>query len=63
MLLTFLESPRKVENLWAEFQKINDSQVLPAYHAYEHFILALDFLYLAGALHLDEDGNIGREAN
>lgn len=62
-LLAALQRPQKVETLWATFQSLNDSQLLPAYHTYEDFILALDFLYLAGAIRLDGAGDICRETN
>lgn len=60
-LLSLLAKPQKVEELWTTFQTINDTSLLPAYHTYEDFILALDFLYLGGAVHLAESGDIYRE--
>jgi hypothetical protein len=41
VLVTLLQRPKKLEELWADFQRINDSQLLPAYHSEESFVLAL----------------------
>lgn len=57
-LLTFLDSPRTVDELWIKFEKINDTHQFPAKHSFERVVLALDFLYLINAIEVTTDGKI-----
>ena len=44
-----------------QLSKINQSDILPAYHTFENFIAALDFLYLSGAISYSTAGELTRE--
>lgn len=57
-LLTFLDAPKTVDELWVKFEKINDTQQFPAKHSFERVVLALDFLYLIEAIEVTSDGKI-----
>jgi hypothetical protein len=57
-LLTFLESPKTVDELWVKFEKINNTNQFPAKHSFERVVLALDFLYLIDAIEVTADGKI-----
>ncbi len=57
-LVTFLEAPKTVDELWAKFEKINDTKQFPAKHSFERVVLALDFLYLIDAIEMTGDGKI-----
>lgn len=57
-LLTFLDSPKTVDELWAKFEVINDSKHFPAKQSFERVVLALDFLYLIDAVEVTEEGKI-----
>lgn len=61
VLLSLMPDTIKVEALWDQFQKVNESDLLPAYHSFENFIAALDFLYLAGAISYSSTGDMIRE--
>lgn len=61
VLVSLLPAHTKVETLWDRFQKINQSDLLPAYHTFENFIAALDFLYLSGAITYSTTGELIRE--
>ncbi|MEQ1750801.1 MAG: ABC-three component system middle component 6 [Prosthecobacter sp.] len=61
VLISLLPVGAKVETLWDSFQKINQSDLLPAYHTFENFIAALDFLYLSGAIAYTSTGELIRE--
>lgn len=57
-LIIFLEAPKTVDELWAKFEKINDTSKLPAKHSFERVVLALDFLYMIDAIEMTGDGKI-----
>ncbi|MCB0517542.1 MAG: hypothetical protein H6577_22955 [Lewinellaceae bacterium] len=57
-LLTFLDVPKTVDELWSKFEKINDSPKFPARQSFERVVLALDFLYLIDAIEITGDGKI-----
>ena len=61
VLLSLMPNTVKVEQLWEAFQQVNESDLLPAYHSFENFIAALDFLFLAGALSYSSTGELIRE--
>lgn len=63
VLMTLIDGNVKVEELWERFQSVNQTDVLPAYHNFESFISALDFLFLAGAISYSTDGGLTREAD
>lgn len=63
ILVTLLGRPKKVEQLWEDFLKINDSTIMPAYHSADSFVLALDFLFVAGVLTSATNGDLALEAH
>ena len=60
VLIPFLrDSPKTVDDLWNDFNKKNKNfRVIPAYHSFDKFILALDFLFLTDSIELDQDGKL-----
>ncbi len=59
-LLTYLDAPKTVDELWTKYEKINDTQQFPARHSFERVVLALDFLYLIDAIDVTYEGKIKR---
>ena len=53
-LLGLLDRSKEVDELWSQFSSINDSELYPAHQSFDNFILALDFLYLVGAIEIRE---------
>jgi hypothetical protein len=51
-----------LDELWVEFQILNDSSSMPAFHSFEDFVLALDFLFVAGTISSGHNGEIKVEA-
>jgi hypothetical protein len=62
ILLQLLRSPKTLDELWVEFQILNDSSSMPAFHSFEDFVLALDFLFVAGTISSGHNGEIKVEA-
>ncbi len=50
--------PRTVDKIWLDFRRIRDNDIYPAYHSFENFILAVDFLFSLGLLSLDDSGKL-----
>ncbi|MCF8243648.1 MAG: hypothetical protein K9J37_04540 [Saprospiraceae bacterium] len=56
-LLSMLKEPATLDELWMKFEKINNRK-LPAYHSFDNVLLALDFLFLIGALNIADTGEL-----
>lgn len=57
-ILSRLDSPQSLENLWGDWKKVRGTPDFPAYHSLENLVLALDFLFAVGAINLAEGGEI-----
>lgn len=53
-----LKSPQSVDRLYERVAEASESPVLPAYHDFDGLILAILFLYLIGAVELNENGSL-----
>lgn len=51
-------SPKTVEKIWSEYNKINNTDNFPANHGFDNIILAIDYLYLIELIDLNENGEI-----
>lgn len=50
-----------LEYLWQEYSKINnDREIFPAYHSFDNVVLAVDLLFLIGAININPEGEIYR---
>jgi hypothetical protein len=58
ILLGFLKSPLTADEIWHKYYKINNSKKFPAYHNFDNVILALDYLYIIGAIDINEEEKI-----
>lgn len=58
VLLGFLKTPLSIDEIWHKFSKINNSKRYPAYHSFDNVILALDYLFLIGAISLNDEDKI-----
>jgi hypothetical protein len=59
-VLEKLERPKTIDNLWTEFQRVNNSTKFPAYHTFENLMLAIDFLFMIGVVEEDTSGKLKR---
>jgi len=55
ILLNLFGDKITVENLWNEFQKINNSVACPTNHSYDNFILSIDLLFLLEKVEIADD--------
>ncbi|WP_353048028.1 ABC-three component system middle component 6 [Exiguobacterium sp. s196] len=57
VILGLIDEPISFDELWNEFQKINNTDDLPIHHDLDNFILGLTFLFIIGAI---EEGVRGK---
>jgi len=62
-LLNLLDEPMTIDNLWIEFSKYNNTQQFNSNHTFDDFILAINYLFIIGALNQNKEGEIFREIN
>lgn len=63
-LLSLLTKPQSVDELWYTYSEANKKyKILPAYHNFENLVLALDYLYLIGAVKIDNEEKIHHAIN
>lgn len=60
VILTFLtRKSYTLDELWQEYSKINNTRdFFPAYHNFDNVILAINLLYLIGAIDINTKGEI-----
>ncbi len=58
IILELLDRGKDLDELWEEFEKLNNTDYFPAYHNYDNFILAIDLLFLMDLIKLNEPGEI-----
>lgn len=64
ILLSFINEPKSVDEIWFRYSEINNSKrKFPAYHNFDNVILALNYLYLIGAIQININGKIQNAAN
>ena len=61
-LLEILTSqPCSLDSLWREYSKVNNRKELyPAYHSFDNVILAVNLLYMIGAVSITAEGKLCR---
>lgn len=63
LLLEKLSTPKSIEEIWFDFDKINDTKECPTYHSFDNVILALDLLFILEKISFSNDQIIVNEAN
>lgn len=59
VVLNMLKEPKTVDEIWLKFLEINNTKkVLPAYHNFDNVVLALNYLFIVGAISIDNNGKI-----
>lgn len=54
VLLTITKEPVTVDDIWFKYSQINNSKnKFPAYHNFDNVILALNYLFLIGAIEIN----------
>jgi len=63
-LLKYLnDGPKTVDNLWFKVVKQNDSNKSFSYHGFDNMILALNYLFMIGAVDINSDELIYNASN
>jgi hypothetical protein len=57
-LLKLLNKAMTIDDLWQEFQKVNNTAQYPAYHSFDNIILGINLLFFIGAIEIDTKGKI-----
>ena len=52
------EGPQTIDQLWFKVNKQNISKRSFAYHGFDNVILALNYLYIIGAVDINQEGEI-----
>lgn len=58
VIIELINKPKTFDNLWNDFQKVNNTKILPSLHSLDNFVLALTFLFIIGAIQEGEKGVI-----
>jgi len=57
-ILTVLDSPQTIDELWQQLEKTLGSSKFPTKHTFENMIMALNFLYMIRAIDYTPEGKI-----
>lgn len=64
IILHIIKEPKTIDEIWFKFSEINnDKKVFPAYHNFDNVVLALNYLFIVGAVSIDKNGKIQNAAN
>lgn len=59
ILLSYIsKKPSTIEELWSALQHAMKNELKGTYHNFDNLVLALDFLYITGAITLNSKGEI-----
>lgn len=58
IIIGLINKPISFDELWNDFQKINNIENLSSLHSLDNFVLALTFLFIIGAIQEGERGGI-----
>jgi hypothetical protein len=59
LLQTIIKQPCSLEHIWQEYSKINNNKdVFPAYHSFNNVVLAVNLLFIIGAININSEGYI-----
>jgi hypothetical protein len=59
LLQTIIKRPCSLEYIWQEYSKINNNKdIFPAYHSFDNVVLAIDLLFVIGAIDINSKGKI-----
>jgi hypothetical protein len=59
VLQIIMRKPCSLEYIWQEYSKINNNrEIFPAYHSFDNVVLAVDLLFMIGAININSEGEI-----
>ncbi|HAF27687.1 MAG TPA: hypothetical protein DCG75_01445 [Bacteroidales bacterium] len=64
VILNIINEPKTIDEIWFKFSEINNNKrVFPAYHNFDNVVLALNYLFVVGAVSIDKNGKIKNAVN
>ncbi|MDP3588965.1 MAG: hypothetical protein Q8R54_00290 [Methylobacter sp.] len=64
VILNIIKEPKTIDEIWFKFSEFNnDKRVFPAYHNFDNVVLALNYLFIVGAVSIDKNERIQNAAN
>lgn len=57
-ILSIMDTPMTLDNIWKEYSKVNNTKKFPAYHGFDNVVLAVNYLYCIGAVDYDQVGKL-----
>jgi hypothetical protein len=57
------DGPQTIDQLWIKVSKQNASKNAFAYHGFDNVLLALNYLYIIGAIDINDEGEIYNAVN
>lgn len=58
VIIELIQKPKTFDDLWNDFQRINNTKNIPSLHSLDNFVMALTFLFIIGAIQEGEKGVI-----
>lgn len=58
VVIELINKPKTFDDLWNDFQKVNNTKKLPSHHSLDNFVMALNFLFIIGVIQEGEKGVI-----
>ena len=64
VILSIIKEPKTIDEIWFNFSEFNnDKRIFPAYHNFDNVVLALNYLFIVGAVLIDKNGRIQNATN
>ena len=58
ILSCLADKPQTLNSIWSNYSQAYERQLYPAYHSFDHIVLATDLLYILGAIQINKKGDI-----
>ncbi len=59
-VLATLDEEQSIDDIWAQFESVNNTTQYPAYHTFDNLLIAVAFLYTIGSVRMTDQGLISR---
>lgn len=58
IILPFIKKPKSLDDIWSDYEKVNNTKDFPAEHDFNNFILAINYLFIIGVLEINSNNKI-----
>lgn len=64
IVLSIINEPKSIDEIWFKYSEVNNRKnKFPAHHNFDHIVLALNYLFVIGAVSIDNSGKIYNASN